>query len=271
MSSKVLSLGQTLPPADLSRRLRFAAGGLTIAPNPPRVGETATIYLHVCNETGEPLQVRKIRPSVYSFGVGFLESEPLPEQGPLTLPADPTCIEVLTWQWLPLVGGHRCLRVELDIEGWLQPLIVGCNLQVIEAEAESYRWRVPFLLANPTRKAQPLRLQLHTQSLGLEARAFRFWVELAGDGSRWPLGRPLWLRPREERGAFLLIRAHPLDAGAFRLTGDIEAWLGGQFLDGIRVIVSRSAPVELAALPEAGQTEAILVAGGCSWPRGNEV
>ncbi|WP_052888310.1 hypothetical protein [Thermogemmatispora carboxidivorans] len=248
-----VSLTRKRPPEKIWRQFHFASNGLEIMPNPPRVGEAATIRLLVCNETGQSLTVRKVSPRVYSFGIGAPKQEHLPELGPLTLAADPAHVETLTWQWLPTMAGHRCLRVHLDIEGWPDPWVVGCNLQVIEATEDACRWQVPFLLGNPTEKAQPLRLRLNFHSTGLEGGAFQAWVELPQDGRRLVLREPLWLQPHEERFAFLMIRTHPLVAEPFELVSDIEAWLGDAFLDGIRVIVRRRVPVK--PLPWSGRSE----------------
>ncbi|MBX5455814.1 MAG: hypothetical protein IRZ31_02835 [Thermogemmatispora sp.] len=260
MTRNAVSLGQTLPPEEVWRRLRFAANGLEIVPNPPRVGETVSIRLLLCNEAGEPLTVQKATPRIYYFGMGSLKHENLPALGPVTLPADPSHIEALSWQWLPSASGHRCLRVSLEIEGWSEPWVVGCNLNVINAPADAYRWAVPFRLGNPTEKAQPLRLRLNLHSTGLGEEAFRAWVELPQDGSRLVPGQPLWLRPHEEREALLVIRAHRFATEAFELVSDVEAWLGDTFLDGIRVVVQRSAPVApFAALGTQPLEESLLI------------
>ncbi|WP_069803687.1 hypothetical protein [Thermogemmatispora onikobensis] len=261
MNTNVVSLPQRFPPEEIWRQSHFASKGLEIVPNPPRVGEAASIRLLLCNETGQSLTVRKISPRVYSFGIGSLRQERLPERGPLTLAPDPARVETLTWQWLPTAAGHRCLRIHLDIEGWSDPWIVGCNLRVIEATADTSRWLVPFLLGNPTEKAQPLRLRLNLQSTGLEEGAFRAWVELPQDGRRLMLREPLWLQPHEERFALLMIRTHPQATEPFELISDVEAWLGDAFLDGIRVIVQRRLPAEPLASPGRREVDSRFLVG----------
>ncbi|MBX5449340.1 MAG: hypothetical protein IRZ24_04670 [Thermogemmatispora sp.] len=244
-------------------QLRFAASGLEIIPNPPRAGEVVTIRLCLCNEGAQPLTVRKITPWIYSFGIGACDHECLPEKGPLTLSVDPTHVETLTWQWLPRSGGHRCLRVSLDIENVPRPWIIGCNLQVIEAAADAYRWQVPFHLANPTEQLQPLRLGLQTQSMGLRETARQVWIELPARGRGSAIlspGQTLWLQPHEQRAALLVVRIHRFAIGAFELVNDVKAWLGDQFLDGIRVIVRRRTPVALPATPGEGQATSLCLA-----------
>nr|BBH95249.1 hypothetical protein KTA_34480 [Thermogemmatispora argillosa] len=270
MRPNILSLEHKLPSEEARRRLRFAAEGLEIVPNPPRAGEAATVHLFLCNEEPQPLTVRTITPRIYYFGIGACQYESLPERGPLTLPPDPTHVETLTWHWLPRSAGHRCLRIHLDIEGWEQPWIVGRNLRVIRATAEAYRWQIPFHLSNPTEQAQPLRLRLHTQSADLSERTRRVWIELPGKSGILSSGQALWLQPREEHEALLVIRAHRFATEAFELVSDVEAWLGDEFLDGIRVIVQRHAPVAQPAMPDEEQTtdSPLLVsqpAGAESW------
>src|SRR5207248_5486189 len=98
---------------------------------------------HLKNTAEKPTTVTRIDTMIALFGMG-VRWEQLPSVGPLHLPADPNHIEEVKMQWTPLQGGHRCVRSHIYTDAFPGPIMVGCNLHVIEAEAEQTRWRVPF-------------------------------------------------------------------------------------------------------------------------------
>jgi hypothetical protein len=226
---------------------RYASTGMVITPNPPRVGEMTTITYYLQNMEPRPITVRAIETCISAFGMGTA-GEKLPKLGPLVLPADPAHIEEVHLEWVPLRGGHRCVRAFIYLEGRAQPLWLGCNLQVIEAAADIFFWRVPFRVGNPTAKPQPLSLTLSTSPV----EGLQIAVDMPGArpaGGRHGPGRSqsYWLQPYEEREALLIVRAATPEA--FESISDVQAWLGDQFLDGIRVIIRRPAQVRPSREP----------------------
>ncbi len=216
------------------RQFSYAAPGLSIDPDPPQVGQITTITFYLANSDSHPITVSSIEARVAHFGMGVTWEE-LPPLGPFHLPADPQHIEQARLEWIPRSGGHRCLRATIHVEGQASPWYVGCNLRVIEAASDERSWSVPFRLGNPTAEPQPLRLSLaQSGTQGVYGH-----LTLRQGERRLPLQTQDWLQPHEEREGLLLIRA--LTPEAFESVSDVQAWLGEQFLDGIRVVVRRPA------------------------------
>ncbi len=213
----------------------YACRALVVTPNPPEVGKPTSISLALQNPGPDPLTVNRIELRIAHFGVG-VGWEALPTLGPFQLPANPNHIEEVRTEWTPTVGGHRCVRGTLHIEGAVQPLHVGLNLHVIESAAERDHWRVPFRVGNPEPERQPLVLQLAGNLDLVEAR-LRVGRQLVQPGA------PILLEGGEEREALLLL--HATTEEALEAVNTVEAYLGGQFLDGIQVEVHRPARISI--------------------------
>ncbi len=178
---------------------RYTCAGIGITPNPPQVGVPTIISLRLKNSSTEPLTVSRIEVKIAQFGMGVAWEE-LPVIGPLHLPSDPEHIEEVKIQWTPLTGGHRCVRATIYIETISLPIHAGCNLHVIESEAERAHWTIPFRLGNPEKERMPIVLSISGNDPTVDAR-----VIIAGRMQQ--AGDPIWLNPHEEVDALLLLRA----------------------------------------------------------------
>ncbi len=226
-----------------ARSRPYAWGSISVAPDPPRVGEVTTITFPLANPGPDEVIVERIDARVAFFGIG-VQWEALPAAGPFRLPPDPRHIEQARIEWTPREGGHRCVRADIHVRGEEEVCHVGRNLEVVEATADEELWRVPFRLGNPERERAPILLHVG----GNDADAIDATVRL---GERVvPLAEPIWLRPGEEVPAELLLHART-DAALHHIR-TLEGYIDGRLLDGIEVTVNRPARAASALLvPEA--------------------
>src|SRR5260221_14086799 len=139
---------------------RYACQGISVNPNPPRVGEVTTLALALKNTGPEAITINRIQFMVAAgFGMG-LGWEQLPPIEHLILPADPQHVEDVAVQWTPTKGGHRCVRVTIEADVLPQPLRIGRHLEGIGATADRRTWHVPFRPRNPENERMPVRLEL---------------------------------------------------------------------------------------------------------------
>jgi hypothetical protein len=233
---------QPIIPNRPTRSRPYAWGSITVSPDPPRVGAVGRIEFPLANHDVDEVLVERIDTQVALFGIG-VEWEQLPSIGPFRLPPDPDHVERASVEWTPKVGGHRCVRSTISVAGVAEPLRIGRNLHVIEAQAADDFWRVPFRLGNPERAAAPIVLRFG----GNEAAALDVAVRV---GERVvPLDRPLVLRSHEVLQAELLLFARTEDA--LRHVRTVEAYIGDRLLDGIQVTVYRPAQAREHALTYA--------------------
>jgi hypothetical protein len=210
----------------------YACRGLSVNPDPPRVGEVTTLAVALKNAGAQPITVKRIEFMVAQFGMG-VRWEQLPPIEDLTLPARPDHVEEIAVQWTPTIGGHRCVRVAIHSDVLPIPLRIGRNLHVIEATAERTLWQVPFRLGNPENDRMPVALELGDNNPdAVEAT-------ILINGRVHGAGQPIWLGAREEVEARLLLRARTDDAIATVKT--LEARIQGRLIDGIQVEVYRPA------------------------------
>lgn len=209
----------------------YACQGLVVSPNPPQVGLPTKLALTLTNPGPELVVVSRVAFKIARFGMGARWEE-LPPLGPFQVPVDPAHQEVVQQEWTPTAPGHRCVQALIQIEKEPVPLHVQRNLHVIESSAERTHWQMPFVLGNPAHERMPLTLRVE----GSDARA---QATVIVDGRLVRAGVPIWLNPDEEVEALLLLRA--TNPGALASVTSVEAFLGGQFLDGIQVVVQRAA------------------------------
>ena len=101
---------------DATRMHRYACQGISVNPNPPRVGEVTTLALALKNTGPEAITINRIQFMIAAgFGMG-LGWEQLPPIEHLILPADPQHVEDVAVQWTPTKGGHRCVRVTIEAD-----------------------------------------------------------------------------------------------------------------------------------------------------------
>src|SRR5262249_4610503 len=190
---------QAIVPNRPARSRPYAWGSISVNPDPPRVGETTTIGFPLKNLDADEVVVERIEVKVALFGMG-LAWEELGTIGPFHLPPDSPVTEAAI-HWSPTVGGHRCVRATLYVQGLDQPLVVGRNLHVFEARADQGIWTLPFRLGNPERVAAPILLHLD----GNDMPAIGGIVRIGGREAL--LDRPVWLEPRQVVEATLELRA----------------------------------------------------------------
>ena len=223
---------QAIIPNSRTRSRPYAWGMIAVNPDPPRVGAPASIGFPLTNPGPDELVVEQITVKVAHFGIG-LEWEDVGTLGPIRLAPDPGVVHQATLTWTPTVGGHRCVRGSIFVAGLRDPLVVGRNLDVIEARAEQDAWLTSFRLGNPQGAAAPIMLRLGGNELADITGA----VRLAG--REVAPGQPIWLRPGEVVEAELLLRART--DRALDHVRTLEATINGSLVDGIEVIVRRPA------------------------------
>lgn len=220
----------------------YAWGQVGIEPNPPRVGSPMRITYPLANPDPKPVVVERIVTHVAQFGMG-VPWEDLPVIGPFELPSDPRHIVQATLEWTPSRGGHRCIRAEIFVQGVPSPLMVGRNLDIIQADAREDSWRLPFQVGNPEPEPAPIMLRM----AALEGADAPLHAALRVAGRRWAAGEPVWLRPGEVVPAELELAAAP--GPALETVHTVEAFIAGRLIDGIQLTLSRPALVEMPPRP----------------------
>src|SRR5215469_1612268 len=141
-----------MKPIELNRRpphvRPYAWGNIEVNPDPPRVGEVTRISFPLANAGSGELVVEQIDVRIAPFGMG-MPWEQLDPIGPFVLPPDAGRVEKATAEWIPTEGGHRCVRAHIHVRDLSAPLMVGRNLDVIQAGEQESQWRVPFQLGSP--------------------------------------------------------------------------------------------------------------------------
>lgn len=210
----------------------YAWDSVTVNPNPPRVGEMTRIGFPLANPGPGEMMVERIEVSVAAFGMG-VPWEHIGTLGPISLPPNPRHVEEAFVEWTPTHGGHRCVRAQIHVRGE-RSLLVGRNLDVIEAGADESSWRLPFHLGNPERQRAPIVLRMETED---DAAALHAMVRVGARMVR--AGQPIWLEPGEVVPAEMRLAAAP--GPALAAVQRVEAWIGERLIDGIQVTVSRPA------------------------------
>lgn len=239
---------QAIIPQRPARSRPYAWGSITVDPDPPRVGEPATICFPLHNPDPDEVVVERIEVRVALFGIG-VEWQDLGSIGPFRLAAVSGIVRDATMAWTPSAGGHRCVRANIYVAGVARPLLVGRNLHVIQAREDEEVWRTPFFLGNPEPVAAPVALRLG----GNDPRDLDAVVRVGGQ--RVPLDRPLWLDAGETLRAELELRA--VTERALDHVRTVEASVHGRLIDGIEVVVRRPARLLANDQPDAQMHTAV--------------
>jgi hypothetical protein len=209
----------------------YACQSIEVRPDPPEVGIPTTLALALTNAGPEPLKISQVTFHIAAFGMGVGWKE-LPPLGPFQVPADPAHREVVQQEWTPSRRGHCCVHALIQLETLPTSLRVQRNLDVIQSGAERTAWQVPFALGNPEQERLPMVLRMGGGDAEVMAR-------LVVGGRVVQPGEAIWLNAHEEVEGLLLLKALTPEALASEHT--VEAFLGGRFLDGIQVVVQRTA------------------------------
>jgi hypothetical protein len=209
----------------------YAWGSISVNPDPPRVGEVVRLTFPLANPGPGEVVVERIEVGIATFGVG-MPWEQLEPIGPFHLAPDAEHVVEAVADWTPKQSGHRCVRAHIYVEGMASPVLVGRNLDVIQADAHEGIWRVPFRVGNPGRVRAPIVLRVDGQGdAGL--------LHVALHVGRRPVraNRPFWLEPGEDVAAELHLAAEP--GHALDAVRTVEAYIGDRLIDGIQVSVLR--------------------------------
>jgi hypothetical protein len=226
-----------MKPIVLNHRLAharpYAWGNIEVNPDPPRVGEVTHISFPLANAGSSELVVEQIDVRIAPFGMG-MPWEQLDPIGPFVLPPDAGRVEEATAEWIPTEGGHRCVRAYIHVRDLSAPLMVGRNLDVIQAGEQESQWRVPFQLGNPKPVRAPIVLQVGgNDALTMTETGVRVAGRIVSPG------QPVWLEPGETAEGELVLAALP--GPALDTVHTVEAYAGGRLIDGIQVEVKRPA------------------------------
>ena len=226
----------------------YTSKGITIAPEPVRVGQLTTVTLSFQNIGVLPVIIRKVEPKVAEYGIGVSWSNLPTIDDQIYLPANPAKIQTVSIDWTPTRGGSRCFRAFLSTNYTLhQSLCVGRNLQILEAGAREDQWRIPFKLGNPKSIRMPIYPVLRGGGSTVTA-------QILVQETRVEVGEPVWLGPGQEVDGVVFVQAKTKDA--IKSAIQVEAVIGRdrEFLDGLQVEIERPAYV----LPQ--EEDVVLVA-----------
>jgi hypothetical protein len=219
----------------------YAWGNIEVNPDPPRVGEVTRISFSLANADSGELVVEQIDVRIAAFGMG-VPWEQLDPIGPFILPPDVRHVEEATAQWIPTKGGHCCVRAYIHVRDLSAPLVVGRNLEVIQAGERESEWCVPFRLGNPDAARAPIVLQVGgNDAMTMTETAVRIAGRIVAPG------QPVWLEPGETVQGELVLAALP--GPALDTVHTVEAYAGGRLIDGIQVEVKRPALTRRQARP----------------------
>ena len=219
----------------------YAWGNIEVNPDPPCVGEVTRISFPLANAGSDELVVEQIDVRIAPFGMG-VPWEQLDPIGPFVLPPDARHVEEATVQWIPRKGGHRCVRAYIHVRDLPTPLMVGRNLNVIQAGELESQWRVPFQLGNPDAARAPIVLRVGGNDMMTTTD-----TALRIAGRMVAPGQPFWLEPGETVEGELVLAALP--GPALDTVHTVEAYAGGRLIDGIQVEVKRPALTRRQARP----------------------
>jgi hypothetical protein len=211
----------------------YAWGRISVNPDPPRVGEVTRLTFPLANPGPGEVVVERIEVGIATFGMG-MPWEQLDPIGPFHLAPDAEQVVEAVADWTPRLSGHRCVRAHIYVERMESPVLVGRNLDVIQADAHEGFWRVPFRVGNPERVRAPIVLRVDGQG---DAELLQVALRVGGRPMR--ANRAMWLEPGEDVAAELhLIAEQGLALEAVRT---VEAYIGDRLIDGIQVNVHRPA------------------------------
>jgi hypothetical protein len=234
MNMRPLLLGQPPRPQH-----PYMGRSLSVTPNPPVVGQPCRLAVALQNSTAAPIEIARVEMRIAPFGMG-MEWENVPTPGAITVA--PGATHDIEASWTPTTGGHRCVRATIEQIAptpWTYHL--GCNLDVIDAEAHEGQWRIPFHMGNPTAKPAPIELVIGDASEQLDALVLVH-------GRPYRRDQPIWLDPGAAAEAEVLLRA--ARPGMLAAIQTVEARIHGQLIDGIAIVVRRRAPLTAGmALP----------------------
>jgi len=217
----------------------YAEREITVEPYPPRAGEPTEICVELRNPTPYPQNVA-VQFSWAAFGIG-IPFTPIDGLRPVHLPPYSIVKECIVW--VPPVGGHVCLQVELFIPGY-QPQRSQRNIDVDEPLEPLMPHTRVFPVGNPL--DHPV-----TITLGLIPHL---------DGWRLALSQDVLpnMQPGEIREVSLTVTP-PQELPPDRTPiVDIEAYAEGRLIGGFRKIFRPPVPIHRPRDPIYAESEIFI-------------
>jgi subtilisin-like proprotein convertase family protein len=197
----------------------YAQGEISVHPYPPGAGEPTEICVELLNPTAA-MQTVAVQFSWANFGIGLAFT---PIGGPRQVQLPPHSVVKECIHWVPPIGGHVCIQVELFAEGY-QPQRSQRNMDVDEPLRPGQPHTRFFPVGNPTNR--PV-----TVTLGIVPHVANWGVELSQD----VLPN---MAPGEVREVALTVtppQGVPLPEDGTVIV-DVEAYIDGQLIGGFRKV-----------------------------------
>ena len=217
----------------------YAEREILVHPYPPRAGEPTEICVELHNPTPEP-QDAFVQFGWANFGIG------LPWQaigGPHPVHLPPHSVVRECTHWIPPIGGHICLQVELEIEGY-DPQRSQRNIDVDEPLVPGEPDTRVIQVGNPTGQTADIYL-------GLIPHVPDNWeITLDPDVLQD-------VEPGEVREVRLTVRP-PLDEPLpedGEAVVDVEAYIEGELIGGFRKVFRPPVPVHRPRDPQYAESE----------------
>lgn len=224
-------------PIHISKDPIYAESEITVNPYPPRAGEPTDIGVEIRNPTDEPQSVA-VTFSVSNFGIG-LPFTPIAVEPDVLIPAHGTLpVHVV---WIPPYGGLFCVQVELHLAGYEQTILSQSNIDVGEPLEPLVPHSRIFMIGNPLE-------QTATITLGMIPHLPDWSLELSQDVL-------VDMQPGETRPVTLTVTPPanlPTDGAPIV---DIEAFVGGKLIGGIRKIYRPPVPIHRPQDPIYAESE----------------
>ncbi len=204
----------------------YAQGEISVHPYPPRAGEPVQLCVELINPTAAT-QTVTVQFSWANFGIG-IPFGPINGLRTVALPPHSTVKVCITW--VPPVGGHVCIQVELFAEGY-QPQRSQRNIDVDEPLRPGEPHTRVFPVGNPTD-------QMATITLGIVPHMANWEIELSQD----VLPN---MAPGEVREVSLTVtppQGVPLPEDGTVIV-DVEAYIEGKLIGGFRKVFRPPIPI----------------------------
>jgi hypothetical protein len=215
----------------------YAESEIFVNPYPPRAGEPTEICVELHNSTNSPQDVDLIF-SWANFGIG-LPFTPINGVIPVHLPANSVVRQCVFW--VPPIGGHFCVQVEVILPGYEQPFFSQRNIDVDEPLEPFVPHSRTFPVGNPMQEPVTITLGMipHLPDWGLELSQ-----DVLPD-----------MQPGEIREVTLTVTPPenlPEDGMAIV---DVEAYVYGELIGGFRKIFRPPVPIHIPSDPIYAESE----------------
>jgi len=216
----------------------YAEREISVDPYPPRAGEPTEVCVELRNPTALPHDVA-VQFSWAAFGIG-IPFTPINGPLPVHMPANSIVKECI--HWIPPVGGHLCLQVELLMDGYA-PQRSQRNIDVDEPLLPGEPHTLLFPVGNPSQRPVTITLGLipHLPGWGLELSP-----DVLSD-----------LKPAEFREVSLTVTppvGEPLPEDGTPII-DVEAYVEGQLIGGFRKVYRPPVPIHRPGDPIYAESE----------------